>query len=183
MKRIASIIILLIIAVAFATAQVKTQADLKAEQQSLNAEHNSASYKERQNNIALLSAPPSAGIGNVDALADSCKSALALTKINNELLGDLYRRTIDSTGTLLKPAKEELYGLSTNITTVSNDLAKTAKDLLVLQDDEDNADMLKQPNVVQSISYVKTVNALLTEELAYQIRLFNNLMAVYRLSH
>jgi len=181
MKKISLAIIISVFTLTIANAQVKTREQLKTEQQSLNAEHNSASYKERQNKIALLSVPPATGIGDVDALVDSSKNALALTKINDASLADLFRRTTDSSATSKKPAKEELYALSNNITVVSNSLAKTAKDLLVIQDQEDNADMLKQANVIESISYVKMVNALLTEELAYEIRAYNNLIATYKL--
>ena len=94
MKRILLSAALSLFVASMSFAQEKTPDELKAEKEALKTERASTTYQERQKKLAELKDPGSTSVGSIDALAANSTTALIETKKNNELLPELYKRTV-----------------------------------------------------------------------------------------
>ena len=169
-------------------AQEKTTDELKAEREVLKAERKSEAYQERQKKLAELKDPGSTSVGSIDALAANSTTALIETKKNNELLPELYKRTIGETVdgvtdvTVKKPTLDELLAVSEGILKTTKAVAASSLEIAKAQGDIISAGMLKAAKATKSVNYSKDVNSLLGAELSYQGKLISNLIATLKSS-
>ena len=188
MKRILLSAALSLFVVSMSFAQEKTPDELKAEREVLKAERKSETYQERQKKLAELKDPGSTSVGSIDALAANSTTALVETKKNNELLPELYKRTVGETVdgvtdvTVKKPTLDELLAVSEGILKTTKAVAASSLEIAKAQGDIKSAGMLKAAKATKSVNYSKDVNSLLGAELSYQGKLISNLIATLKSS-
>ncbi|HAN37491.1 MAG TPA: hypothetical protein DCQ29_01195 [Chitinophagaceae bacterium] len=188
MKRILLSAALSLFLASMSFAQEKTPEELKAEREVLKAERKSEAYQERQKKLAELKDPGSTSVSSIDALAANSTTALLETKKNNELLPELYKRTVGETVdgvtdvTVKKPTIEELLAVSESILKTTKAVSASSLEIARAQADIKSAGMLKAVKATKSINYSKDVNSLLVAELAYQSKLIANLIATLKSS-
>ena len=188
MKRILLSAALSLFVASMSFAQEKTPDELKAEREVLKAERKSEAYQERQKKLAELKDPGSTSVGSIDALAASSTTALLETKKNNELLPELYKRTVGETVdgvtdvTVKKPTLDELLAVSEGILKTTKAVAASSLEIAKAQGDIKSAGMLKAAKATKSDNYSKDVNSLLGAELSYQGKLISNLIATLKSS-
>jgi hypothetical protein len=188
MKRILLSAALSLFVASMSFAQEKTTDELKAEREVLKAERKSEAYQERQKKLAELKDPGSTSVGSIDALAANSTTALIETKKNNELLPELYKRTIGETVdgvtdvTVKKPTLDELLAVSEGILKTTKAVAASSLEIAKAQGDIKSAGMLKAAKATKSVNYSKDVNSLLGAELSYQGKLISNLIATLKSS-
>jgi hypothetical protein len=188
MKRILLSAALSLFVASMSFAQEKTPDELKAEREVLKAERKSEAYQERQKKLAELKDPGSTSVGSIDALAASSTTALLETKKNNELLPELYKRTVGETVdgvtdvTVKKPTLDELLAVSEGILKTTKAVAASSLEIAKAQGDIKSAGMLKAAKATKSVNYSKDVNSLLGAELSYQGKLISNLIATLKSS-
>lgn len=187
MKRISLFAALLLVA-SIGFAQEKTSDELKAEREVLKAERKSEKFQENQKALAKLKSPGAAGVNSIDALAVNLTTALYETLKNNELLPELYKRTIGETVdgvtdvTVKKPELEELIEVSEGILKTTNAVAASSLEIVNAQGDIKSAGVLKAAKATKSVNFSKEVSNLLGAELAHQGRLINHLIATVKSS-
>lgn len=188
MKRILLSAALSLFVASMSFAQEKTPDELKAEREVLKAERKSETYQERQKKLAELKDPGSTSVGSIDALAANSTTALVETKKNNELLPELYKRTVGETVdgvtdvTVKKPTLDELLAVSEGILKTTKAVAASSLEIAKAQGDIKSAGMLKAAKATKSVNYSKDVNSLLGAELSYQGKLISNLIATLKSS-
>lgn len=188
MKRILLSAALSLFVASISFAQEKTSEELKAEREVLKAERKSETYQERQKKLAELKDPGSTSVGSIDALAANSTTALVETKKNNELLPELYKRTVGETVdgvtdvTVKKPTVDELLGVSEGILKTAKAVVASSLEIVKAQGDIKSAGMLKAAKAAKSVNYSKDVNSLLGIELSYQSKLISNLIATLKSS-
>lgn len=182
----------IILALVFSTiqsfAQEKTEDELKAEREVLKAEMKSEKAKERQAKYDKLTAPKPSGIKSVDDLASSSTSMLKSTKKNNEIIPDLYKRTIGETVdgvtdvTVKKPSLVELTTLSTNIVKQIKAVSESSEAIKNASADIKKASLMKAPKGTKSLNYSKEVIALVGPELDLQQKVVTHLITTLKSS-
>ena len=188
MKRIFLSAVLSLFVASMSFAQEKTSDELKAEREVLKAERKSEAYQERQKKLATLKDPGSTSVGSIDALAESSTVALIETKKTNELLPELYKRSVGETVdgvtdvTEQKPTLDELLAVSESILKTTKAVAASSLEIVKAQGDIKSAGMLKAAKALKSVNYLKDVNSLLGAELSYQGKLISNLIATVKSS-
>lgn len=177
-----------VLVVSMCFAQEKTADELKAEREVLKTERKSAAYQERQKKIAELKDPETTNLESVDALATNLTTALIETKKNNELIPELYKRTIGETldgvtdVTEKKPTLEELLLLSKGIVNTTKAVTESFAGVSKASEDIKRAGMLKALRATKSVNYSKEVNSLLSSELLFQGKLVGNLIETLKSS-
>jgi len=188
MKRILLSAALALFVASISFAQEKTAEELKTEREVLKAERKSESYQERQKKLAELKDPGSTTISSIDAIAANSTTALLETKKNNELLPELYKRTVGETVegvtdvTVKKPTLDELLAVSVSILNITKSVAATGVEIVKAQGDIKSGGMLKVAKATKSVNYSKDVNSILGAELSYQGKLIKNLIATIKSS-
>lgn len=188
MKKVLTSAALLFFAATLSFGQEKTSEELKAEREVLKTERKSEAFQARQKKLAELKDPGSTSVSSIDALATSATTALLETKKNNELLPELYKRTVGETVdgvtdvTVKKPTLQELLTVSEGIVKTTKAVALMTGDIVKAQGDVKSAGMLKAAKAGKSVNYSKDVSSLLTSELAYQAKLVGNLIATLKSS-
>ena len=188
MKKLLFVTALSFFAVTMVSAQEKTTEELKAEREVLKAERKSETFQERQKKLAELKDPGSTSVGSIDAVAANSTTALIETKKNNELIPELYKRTIGESidgvtdVTVKKPTLEELLAVSESILKTTKAVAASGVEIAKAQGDIKSAGMLKAAKATKSVNYSKDVNSLLGAELSYQGKLIQNLIATLKSS-
>jgi len=169
-------------------AQEKTAEELKAEREVLKAEMKSEKAVERQAKYEKLKAPKPSGINSVDDLATSSTSMLKSTKKNNEIIPEMYKRTIGETVdgvtdvTVKKPTLVELTTLAVNITKQVKAVSESSTAVKNASEDIKNASPMKAPKGTKSLNYSKDVLALVGPELDLQLKVINHLIATLKSS-
>lgn len=183
----------IILALIFSTQQIcfaqeKTEDELKAEREVLKAEMKSEKAQERQAKYDKLTAPKTSGIRSVDDLATSSTSMLKSTKKNNEIIPDLYKRTIGETVdgvtdvTVKKPSLVELTTLSTNIAKQIKAVSESSESIKNASADIKKASPMKAPKGTKSLNYSKDVIALVGPELDLQQKVVAHLITTLKSS-
>jgi len=166
-------------------AQEKTKEELKAERDALKTEYKSQERQDRQKKLDELTAKPpkECGVASVDGLAKDSKTMLDEQKKINELLPDMYKRTvgetIDGVTTVVekKPTVAEIVELSTKIATQSLAVADASKKISKATDDIKGLNPMKAPTATKSLNYSKDALSALTSELALETKIVANLLA------
>lgn len=166
-------------------AQEKTKEELKAERDVLKTEYKSQERQDRQKKLDELTAKPpkECGVASVDGLAKDSKTMLDEQKKINELLPDMYKRTvgetIDGVTTVVekKPTVAEIVELSTKIATQSLAVADASKKISKATDDIKGLNPMKAPTATKSLNYSKDALSALTSELALETKIIANLLA------
>jgi len=166
-------------------AQEKTTEELKAERDALKTEYKSQERQDRQKKLDELTAKPpnECGVVSVDGLAKDSKTMLDEQKKINELLPDMYKRTvgetIDGVTTVVekKPTVAEIVELSTMIANQSLAVADASKKISKATDDIKGLNPMKAPAATKSLNYSKDALSALGSELALETKIVANLLA------
>jgi DNA repair exonuclease SbcCD ATPase subunit len=166
-------------------AQEKTKEELKAEREALKTEYKSQERQDRQKKLDELTAKPpkECGVASVDGLAKDSKTMLDEQKKINELLPDMYKRTvgetIDGVTTVVekKPTVAEIVELSTKIANQSLAVADATKKISKATDDIKGLSPMKAPTATKSLNYSKDALNALASELSLETKIVANLLA------
>lgn len=171
-----------------AMAQDVSKEELKAQREALKSEMKSEDYQKRQKKIAGLEAPKSTDVQSIDALANGSSSILLDVKKNNELLPELYKRTVGESldgvtdVTVKKPTLEELTAVAMNIQSITSSVTAASAQIPVATTDLKGISPLKVGKALKSVNYSKDVLSLLTPELVYQSKMITNLISTLKSS-
>lgn len=185
-KNILTTVLLSLSILAF--AQERTAEELKTERETLKAEMKSEAFQNRQKKLADLKDPGSVGISSIDALVVNSNTVLVATKKNNEIIPELYKRTIGESidgvtdVTVKKPTLDELLKVSENIVMTIKSVADQAPQLISAQGDIKSAGIMKVAKATKSLNYAKDVNTMTAAELNYQTKLIKNLIETLKSS-
>lgn len=169
-------------------AQEKTADELKAEREVLKTEMKSEKAAERQTKFENLKPPKPSGIATVDDLATSSTAMLKSTKKNNEIIPDLYKRTIGETTdgvtdvTVKKPSLVELTTLSANIAKQIKAVSESSTAIKNASADIKKASPMKAPKGTKSLNYSKEVISLVGPELDLQQKVVTHLITTLKSS-
>ena len=190
MKKLFLNVALILFATSMCFAQEKTADELKAERDTLKEERKSERYLERQKKLVEYKNKNAdiTGISSIDDLASNSKISLLETMKTNELLPELYKRTIGETVdgvtdvTTTKPSLDTLLEVSVSIMKTTKAVMASSEDIVKAQGDIKSEGILKAAKASKSVKYSKDANSLMAAELAYQKMLINNLIATLKSS-
>lgn len=173
------------------SAQQKTKAELKAEQEVLKSEMKSEDSKERLMKIEKLEAEPpkTSGVGSVDGIADNSKKILVETKSINKQVPEMYKRTIGETVdgitdvTIKKPSIDELTTLALTLTTQIKAVADVTSSVTGATADIKSASPMVAIKATKSLNYSKEALSLVAPELQMNLKVVNNLIATLKSSN
>lgn len=169
-------------------AQDKTADELKTEREQLKSELKSEAYQKRQKKIAELQSPNQTDVTSIDALALNSATILLDVKKNNELIPELYKRTVGESVdgvtdiTVKKPTLAELTGVANNILRITESVTNATTQVPTAVSDVKTISPLKAGKALKSISYSKDVLSLLAPELLYQSKMISNLISTVKSS-
>ena len=185
------LLLLLVIFSSFTIVKAqKTVDELKAERDVIKTEQKSETFQNRQKTIQelLKNTPPSVSVSSIDALAQNSRTSLqSVNDINNQL-PDLYKRTIGETidgvtdVTVKKPSMTELLSVSERIVTLTTSVSSETANIVKAQGDLKNVKPLQMSKAKKSVDYSVSANTAVTNELAYQTKLVNNLIGTLKSS-
>ena len=104
-----------------------------------------------------MQAPGATGIASVDNLSNNTAKALDETKKNNELIPQLYTRTIGETEdgvpdvTVKKPTLQELVDVSKSLDNTQKSISQAASDIPSVTSDAKAAGPLKSIKAMKSL--------------------------------
>jgi|GEM_PF-1404613 len=166
-------------------AQEKTKEELKAERDALKTEYKSQERQDRQKKLDELTAKPpkECGVASVDGLSTNSKTMLDEQKKINELLPDLYKRTVgetvDGVTTVVekKPTVAEIMELSTRILNQTKAVADASGKVTNATNDIKGLSPMKAPAATKALNYTKDVLSALGPELTLEGKIVANLLA------
>ena len=170
-------------------AHEKTKEELKAERDALKTEYKSQERQDRQKKLDELTAKPpkECGVASVDGLSTNSKTMLDEQKKINELLPDLYKRTVgetvDGVTTVVekKPTVAEIMDLSTRILNQTKAVADASGKVTNATNDikglSPSEKLLKAPAATKALNYTKDVLSALGPELTLEGKIVANLLA------
>jgi len=167
------------------TAQEKTKDELKAERDALKTEYKSQERQDRQKKLDELTAKPpkECGVASVDGLSKNSKTMLDEQKKINEVLPDLYKRTVgetvDGVTTVVekKPTIAEITELSLSIANQTKAVADASSKVTNATNDIKGLSPMKAPAATKALNYTKDVLSALTPELTLEAKIVANLLA------
>lgn len=184
--------IALVVALVFVTQQnclaQKTNEELKAEREVLKAEMKSKDAEERKAKFEKLSEPKPSGISSVDGLAANSAKLLVSTKQINELVPEMYKRTVGESVdgvtdvTVKKPTLQELAALALDITNQIDAVSAMTSNVAAASNDVKSAGMMQAPKGTKSLAFTKDVLSLVLPEMNTNLKVVNNLIATLKSS-
>lgn len=163
-------------------SQTKTKDELKAEREVLKSEMKSKEAMDRDAKLEKLQEPAGSELQVVDNLASSSTTLLRSTKEINEILPEMYKRTIGETiegvtdVTVKKPKLEELTGLAANLIQQGKAIADLSKTIPTASDEVKKAKPMQAVKATKSLNYSKDVIALLAPEIELNLKIVNHLI-------
>ena len=170
-------------------AQEKTKDELKAEREQLQTELKSKETVSREEKLAKLQekTPSETGVQSIDGLAQNSTGVLISVKSANDVLAK-YKTEIKDNGngeidvTTHKAKLNDYVKLAADLATTTALIAKGTEQLKGAQADAKSLSLLKAKPALSSVSYSTDALKLSGEEIAFQTKLVNNLIATIKAS-
>jgi hypothetical protein len=165
-----------------------TAEELKAERAALVAMIKSEDFQKKLAKVDAAKPPKETGINGVDALSGVVTDLQKQMKENRSMVPQLYAsvtgQTIDgAAATEIKPVSpEDLLAFSKMCVQMGNTLVKSSKDVVGLPAEIKSAGMMKGLKAVKSVSYIKNSIGVLKDEITYNSKMVNNLIATNKLN-
>jgi hypothetical protein len=168
--------------------KVLTVDELKAQRAELVAMLKSEDFQKVLAKADALKAPKEAGIAGVDALTNLVTTMLTQLKENRQLIPQMYAsvtgQTLDGLPTTdIKPlSPDQLVGFSKLCLAMGSNLLKSSKDIITLPGEIKSAGLMKGIKGFKSLLYIKNSIGALKQEIAFNSKMVNNLMATNKLA-
>lgn len=168
--------------------KVLTIDELKAQRAELVAMLKSEDFQKALAKADALKVPKEAGIAGVDALANMVSTMLTQLKENRALVPQMYAsvtgQTLDGLpATEIKPlSPDQLVGFSKLCLAMGSNLLKSSKDLITLPGEIKSAGLMKGLKGLKSLMYIKNSIGALKQEITFNSKMINNLMATNKLA-
>ncbi|QHS54473.1 hypothetical protein GWR56_02540 [Mucilaginibacter sp. 14171R-50] len=162
--------------------------ELKAQRAELVAMLKSEEFQKVLAKADALKAPKDAGIAGVDALAGMVTTMLTQLKENRQLIPQMYAsvtgQTIDGLPTTeVKPlSPDQLMNFSKLCLSMGSSLLKSSKDLITLPGEIKSAGLMKGIKGLKSLMYIKSSIGALKQEISFNSKMINNLIATNKLA-
>ncbi|MBB5396282.1 hypothetical protein [Mucilaginibacter sp. AK015] len=162
--------------------------ELKAQRAELVAMLKSEEFQKVLAKADALKAPKDAGIAGVDALAGMVTTMLTQLKENRQLIPQMYAsvtgQTIDGLPTTeVKPlSPDQLMNFSKLCLSMGSNLLKSSKDLITLPGEIKSAGLMKGIKGLKSLMYIKSSIGALKQEISFNSKMINNLIATNKLA-
>jgi hypothetical protein len=171
------------------SAQEKTKDELKAEREQLQTELKSKETVSREEKLAKLQekAPSETGVQSIDGLAQISTGVLIAVKSANDVLAN-YKTEVKDNGngeidvTTHKAKLNDYVKLASDLAITIALIAKGTEQLKNAQADAKSLSPLKAKPALSSVSYSTDALKLSGDEIAFQTRLVNNLIATIKAS-
>lgn len=172
-----------------ANAQDKTPSldELKAERAALLALSKSQNFLDDLAKSDKLTAPKSIGVGGVDAVTDALSVMLQQLRENRATIPQIYSsvtgETVEGTAAVnVKPVTaDQLLTFSKMFMQMGQTLIKSSTELTSLPGEIKSAGPMKILKSVKSLAYIKNAISALKQELTYNSKMVNNLIATQNL--
>jgi len=168
--------------------KVLTVEELKAQRAQLIALLKSEDYQKTLAKVDPSKAPKEVGIASVDALNGLVTTMLTQLQQNRQMVPQLYAsvtgQTIDgaAAGEVKPISPDQLVGFSKMCMAMGGSLLKSSKDLVTLPMDIKSAGIMKGIKALKSFGYIKNSITALKQELAFNSKMVNNLIATNKLN-
>jgi hypothetical protein len=168
--------------------KVLTIDELKAQRAELVAMLKSEEFQKTLAKADALKVPKEAGIAGVDALAGMISTMLTQLRENRALVPQMYAsvtgQTLDGLpATEVKPlSPDQLVGFSKMCLAMGSNLLKSSKDLITLPGEIKSAGLMKGIKGLKSLMYIKNSMGALKQEIAFNSKMINNLVATNKLT-
>ena len=162
--------------------------ELKAQRAELVAMLKSEDFQKALAKADALKAPKEVGIGSVDALNGLVTTMLTQLRENRQMIPQLYAsvtgQTLDgAAASEVKPiSPDQLLGFSKMCIAMGGSLLKSSKDLITLPGNIKSAGIMKGIKALKSLMYIKSSISALKQEITYNSKMVNNLIATNKLN-
>jgi formate dehydrogenase maturation protein FdhE len=169
--------------------EAKTADELKAEREQLTKELKSKDASKREEKLGKLAqkAPEATSLQSVDGLAHTAKGVLMTVVSINEVLSK-YKRDLKDNGNgevdivKYKANRDDYRNLADTLLEASARIVVGTAQLKNAQDDVKTLPPLKAKPVLNSVKYSSEALKLSGEEIAFQLKIINNLIATIKSS-
>jgi hypothetical protein len=169
--------------------EAKTADELKAEREQFQTELKSKETQKREEKLTKLAekTPNEVNLQSVDGLAKTAVGVLVAVKSGNDVLAQ-YKREITDNGngeidvTSHKAKLNDYVKLATDLVATSALIATGTEQLKNAQADAKSLSPLKAKPVLQSVNFSTDALKLSAEEIVFQTKLVNNLIATIKSS-
>ena len=169
----------------------QTKEEREAAIQAMKSELKSKDAQERAEKIAKLELPADCTVNTIDEVKNNSGKMLAATREINQLVPEMYKRTIGETVdgvtdvTVKKPTLDELMSLAKNITTQVQVVTEVAKMIPNASGELKNLKPMSKDFSMASkcVKFSKEAIALVGPELEMNLKVTNNLITLLKSSN